>query len=798
MIISRRNFIKAGLASMTTLHPLKAINPFNTLEKIPHANHFGPFYGIVESGILKGIEPQKSDANPSVMIEAIIDSLYSNLRIKSPCVRKSFLENNPDHKTLRGRDVFVEVSWDTALSLVAKKLIETPKENIYNANGDQFDFAGNFHHKNLLSQRFFNLVVGGCICSSGSIYHSVATSLNPQIIGDSEIYSQQTTHEQIIANCKTYVLWGTDLFKGNRVDAVIPNHLNDAYYLQYKKAGIKFICIDPVYTETAQMFEAEWIKIRPNTDVALMLGMMYHLYKSKKYNKTFIQKYTDGFEKFLPYLMGKIDKKAKTPEWAEKITEIPAKKIKELAETFASTRTFIAGNTALQRSHHGDQTSWALITLASMLGHIGLSGGGIGFSMHHFGGGQAKSPLLLPPQISVGENPIKLQIPASRLSDAILNPNKTIDYQDTKITYPKIDVLYLCGSSLIGSEPNSNQLISALRTLDTFIVQDSWWNPSAKMADIILPTTTSLEHDDITYGGFYSRNIIYASKKVIEPLFNSKDDFEIFNLLAEKIGDRETLTRFNEGKTPFEWIQEFYEKSDATSFKDFDQFWKDGFVEFKIPKESYDYVRHSDFRESPTKNKLLTESGKIQIFSPKIASYNLSDFKAHPYWFEPEEWLGSTKSQVYPFHLIVSHPRYRFHQELDFTWIRNLYKIQGREPILINTKDADKLHIQHGEVIEVFNNRGRILAGAYVTQYIRQGVVAIQEGAWYDPENPKEDFPRCNAGDAQVLTSSKPTSSMTQAITSNSTLVALRKLDKDEVVLPNYSILPPKIINQQT
>ncbi|GAA6886784.1 hypothetical protein AOH231_12720 [Helicobacter pylori] len=143
-----------------------------------------------------------------------------------------------------------------------------------------------------------------------------------------EVYSQQTTHEEMIKNCKVYVMWGADLFKCNRIDYFVPNHVNDGYYPKYKRAGIKFISIDPLYTETAQASSAEWIPIRPNTDVALMLGMMHYLYTSNQYDKAFIAKYTDGFDKFLPYLLGESDNVPKTLEWASQITGVSAEKSK--------------------------------------------------------------------------------------------------------------------------------------------------------------------------------------------------------------------------------------------------------------------------------------------------------------------------------------------------------------------------------------------------------------------------------------------------------------------------------------
>ncbi|GHS01762.1 hypothetical protein VN1281_11740 [Helicobacter pylori] len=151
-------------------------------------------------------------------------------------------------------------------------------------------------------------------------------------------------------------------------------------------------------------------------------------------------------------------------------------------------------------------------------------------------------------------------------------------------------------------------------------------------------------------------------------------------------------------------------------------------------------------------------------------------------------------AETYPFHLISPHPKYRVNSQLDNTWVRNVYKIQGREPVMINELDANKLGIRHGEIVEVFNARGRLLAGAFVTKNIRQGVLSIQKGAWYDPEDVRVRNPRCNAGHVNTLTSLRPTSSMTQAISANTALVNIRKLRRYELVKPYHSISTPSII----
>lgn len=795
--MTRRDMLKnsamVSVALSSSLSSLQAAGAINEIKFVPHATHFGPFIAKVKDGKFVEVIPSPQDKNPSVMIESMIDRVYTDSRVKYPCVRKGFLEgkNNPH---MRGKEPFVRVDWDTALELVAQKIKATPKENIYNAAYGGWGHVGRLHNANSVAGRFFNIVLGGAVGTDGEYSNGAAGRVNSDIIGDMEVYSQQTTHEQIIKHTKVYVMWGADLFKCNRIDYVVPNHLNDTYYPKYKQAGIKFISIDPYYNESAQMFDAQWIKIRPNTDVALMLGMMHYLYTSGKYDKAFIQTYTDGFDKFLPYLLGQSDGVAKDVVWASNITEVSQSQIKELADLFVSQRTFIAGNWAMQRAQYGEQADWGLIALASMIGQIGLPGGGVGFSMHYAGGGQANSGYTTTPGLSQGRNRVSFSIPASRISECILNPGKSINFKGRVITFPEIKMIYCCGATLLGHHPNTNELIRAIRSVDTVVVHEPWWTPMAKMADIVFPSTCTLERDDITSGGTYSRNVIYAMKKVIEPTYEHRDDFEIFADLSKKLGGEELYNRYTGGMTYMEWIEKFYNSSSGVNFKDFETFWKDGFVEFDIDKEAYDYVRHADFRTDPIANKLATQSGKIQFFVDKFQKADLVDFKGHVMWFEPDEYLGSAESKDYPFHLLTPHPRYRVHSQLDNTWVRGMYKIQGREPVMINTQDAAKLGIKHGEVVEVYNKRGSVLAGAFVTDFIREGVVQIQEGAWYDPENPDDDLPRCNAGACNVLTSSRPTSRWAQATSVNTCLVGIRKLGKDEAIKPYKASSAPDII----
>ncbi|OCL86873.1 Dimethyl sulfoxide/trimethylamine N-oxide reductase precursor [Aliarcobacter thereius] len=810
MIKSRRNFLKVSAATSAVLVGSGTLSGAFAKEfakrtiKIPSASHFGAFYAHVMDGEIVDITSQlDSDANPTVLVKALADRNSSDSRVKYPVVRKSYLEGKVKGN-LRGKEEFVRVSWEKALDLVADSIRKAQEkggnESLYNASYGGWSHPGAFK-PNVLAGRFFNQI-GGAVGTFGEYSNGAAGAVNPSIVGDMEVYSIQTAHEQIIENTKILVLWGADLYKTNRAGYSVPNHRCYDAYEEYKKAGIKVISIDPIYTTSAKEFKADWIKIRPGSDVALMLAMMNYLYKSKKYDKEFIEKYTYGFDKFLPYLLGESDGIEKNTKWAEKLTEIPSETIEKLADIMISNRTFIAGNWAMQRAEYGEQVDWALITLASMIGQVGLAGGGFGFSMHYEGGGDAASGQRTVGGISQGSgDEVNISIPASRMSDLINNPGEKVTYKGSEIIYPKVHFMLSAGASPIGHQPNTNELIDALRKLDTFVVIEPWWTPTAKMADIVLPATTTMERDDIASAMSYSNDRIYAMKKIVDARYEAKDDYEIFTELAKRFGKEKAYTR---DRTPKDWLERIYNISSAKrNMKiSFEEFWEKGVIAYDIPESAKKYVRHEAFRKDPIANALKTETGKIQIYSEKLASYGYDDFKGHPMWFEPTEWLGNEElTKKYPLHLLSPHPTNRIHTQLDNTWVQNAIKVQGREPIRISPNDANKFGIKDGEVVEVYNERGSVLAGVVVTNTIRDGVVAIEEGAWYSPEDANagdslfsgndQRKVRCNSGQVNVLTTSKGTSKMANATSVNSTLVSIRKV---KILTPNLAYNPPKIV----
>ncbi|STY63816.1 Trimethylamine-N-oxide reductase 2 precursor [Mannheimia haemolytica] len=209
---------------------------------------------------------------------------------------------------------------------------------------------------------------------------------------------------------------------------------------------------------------------------------------------------------------------------------------------------------------------------------------------------------------------------------------------------------------------------------------------------------------------------------------------------------------------------------------DFEAFWAENKVlSFEAEHQNNTFVRYQDYRTDPIKHKLATPSGKIEIFSETIAKMNYEDCKGHPTWFEHHEYSGKT-NEAEPLALVTPHIKYRLHSQLAYSSLRQYYEVNGREPMLIHTKDAADRGITSGDIVRIFNKRGQVLAGAVVTDGIIQGTVALYEGGWYDPQDlGKTDTPLCKNGNPNVLTRNEGSSKLGQGNAPNTTTVQVEK-----------------------
>ena len=306
MTMTRRGLLKASVASAVTANGLTWFAADEVFaadtQVIPSASHWGPFKAVVKNGVLVGIQPLKDvDAAPTTMLtEGLIGRVYHKTRVKYPMVRKSYLADpTGDTKPhLRGKEPFVRVSWEQALALTADAIMRTAEkhgnEALFSASYGGWSHAGLLRPQ-VLQGRLFGLI-GGHSVTTGDYSGGASQVSLPHVIGDMEVYSPQTSWEVMAEHTEVMVWIGCDPFKNNRIEFTVADHQMAPRWMKIKERGVKFVSINPQYTPTDDAVGSEWVKIIPNTDVALFSAMAYHVYTTGKHDKAYLTKYTVGFD----------------------------------------------------------------------------------------------------------------------------------------------------------------------------------------------------------------------------------------------------------------------------------------------------------------------------------------------------------------------------------------------------------------------------------------------------------------------------------------------------------------------
>ena len=758
------------------------------------SSHWGTYRARVGNGRVQELLAFEQDCDPSPIGPGILDVQHGPMRVDAPMVRESWLTGGPGTRTdLRGSDPFVEVSWEKVNELVAAELNRVRK-TFGNASifGGSYGWAsaGRFHHAQSQLKRFLNCI-GGFTRSKFTYSFAAAEAMVPHVLGSFRNYLDTCTSWDVIRDhTQLFVCFGGVPLKNGQISQGGTGcHIQRRALLDAGKAGIDFVNISPLKSDVLDDVGSDWLALRPNTDVALMLGLAHTIESEGLTDQAFLQRYTEGFEAFLPYLMGEADGIPKTADWAAGICEIPADTIRALARRMAGMRTMISVSWSLTRQDHGEQPFWMAITLAAMLGQIGLPGGGFGFgysAMNFIGGNHHIIPGASLPQ---GKNPVEDFIPVARITDLLLNPGKPFDFDGVRYEYPNTKLVWWAGGNPFHHHQDLNLMMQAWQKPETVIVNEWCWNPLAKHADIVLPCTTPLERDDMA---ITSRDpYVVSMSKLTEAFGQARDDYDIFAGIARAMGVEE---EFTQGRSTHEWQRWIYDKTrercaDAgLDIPTFDQFRSQQW--FKLEDPSQSIIMLSDFRADPVAHPLTTPSGKIEIFNRTVADFGYDDCLGHPVWQEPYEWLGN--ADRYPLHLISNQPKDKLHSQLDHGSVSKSKKVAGREPLHIQPEDAALRGLKDGDLVRVFNDRGACLGSVVIDAAMRSGVVQMSTGAWYDPD----ENGMCKHGNPNVLTRDKGTSKLGQGPSAHSCLIEV-ELFKDAPP-PVTAHEPPQIIRSET
>ncbi len=466
------------------------------------ATHWGTYLASAGTALGEALRPLPEDSNPSSIGFDLPASRLAPARVLRPAVRESYLRSGPDApRDGRGGEPFVEVSWDTALAIVAAEL-----ERVRSTAGNGAIFggscgwasAGRFHHAQSHVHRFLNCI-GGYVRSVGNYSYGAADVLLPHVIGDTRSLAVgQTSWESLRRGRSLVLMFGGMPAKNGQVGSGgIVHHRLLEELAACREAGCRFVCVSPVRSDAPADIDARWISLRPNTDVALMLGLAHVLVAESLCDQAFLDRCTVGFDVLKAYLLGESDSVPKTPAWAEAITQVPATEIRQLARELAASNAFVMLTWSLQRAQHGEQTYWMAIALASMLGGIGLPGRGVGFGYGSMGGMGFAPPSVPWAALPQGENRVAAMIPVARIADMLLSPGMPFDFDGTTNTRIQRSTGLLGRRQSVPSSPRPQSAPAGMARAVDDRRPRGWWNAHSRHADIVLPVTTFFERDDL-------------------------------------------------------------------------------------------------------------------------------------------------------------------------------------------------------------------------------------------------------------------------------------------------------------
>ncbi|WP_299724909.1 molybdopterin-dependent oxidoreductase [uncultured Tateyamaria sp.] len=739
------------------------------------AAHWGA-YEIHGTGAATKLAPLPRDPHPARIGGGWLDAMRNtDTRIARPAIRAGWLKSR-DRKRA-GDAPFVQVPWDEALDIVAeelKRIVDTHGNSALYAGSYGWAAAGRFHHAQSQMRRFLN-TIGGYVSSANTYSHAAAEVILPHIVGlTNRGFLDQTTSWPLVAqHCELLVAFGGISKRAAQVTSSGTSvHETQDWLDRARARGCHIVNISPLRSDVDAEGGAEWIAPRPGTDSALMLALAHELFVTGKANRDFLSRCTNGAEVFEAYIMGS-DGTPKTAEWAAEICDIPSDTIRDLAARMAHSKTMINLAWALQRADHGELTLWAGLALACVLGQIGRPGTGFafGYGSHETVGRPRK--LIDWPSVPQGTNPVSDFIPVARLADMLANPGQAYTYNGEHRRYPDTKMIWWSGGNPFHHHQDLARLDTLWQRPDTVVVMDHSWTATARRADIVLPTTSALERDDLMINR-RDPALVYMSA-AMPPLGEARDDYDIFAALASRMGTKDAFT---EGRSAQEWHEALWQDCAGVAEKNgfdlptFDAFRQVGL--FDVPDTAQERLLFKDFVDDPEANRLNTTGGRIEIESAAIAQMGLADCPAHPVWREPAEWLG--QAQPDQLHLILGQPDTRLHAQNDSGSTSKASKTVGRETCTIHPQVAQAHGLENGDVVLLENARGACLAGVQVSDALRPDTVALPTGAWLDLRV-IDGKPTCIHGNPNMLTLDKGSTGLSQGNIAHTALVRLRKWD---------------------
>ena len=670
----------------------------------------------------------------------------------------------------RGEGKFERISWAEAVDTIAREWVRIrdtygPGSRYVNyATGISGVLAGNCLAKRLMA------LDGGYLGYYNS-YSSACMSQATQLMYGT---GQTGNSNEDWLNSNLIILWGHNPAE-TRFDSSTMHYLKEA-----RRKGIPIIVVDPRKNDTVRELDAEWIPLRPATDPAMLDAMAYVIVEEGLQDQDFLDRCCIGFDKahmpdgidpaecYLSYLTGEKDGVPKNPEWAEKITGVPAATIRSLAIRYATAKpAVLLQGLGAQRHAYGEQGVRGGILLACMTGNVGVSGGWACGS-----GNNDRHPM---PDMFLPENPYGMKIPSYLWTEAVVRGHELTDLDGVvgggQLKSDVKMIVNLAGNCLINQHGDINRTAVILRDTSKceFIVcSDLFMTASAKFADILLPGVSMFECENITMPWKHGDFVGYVNK-CIEPLYEGRFEYDWLAEVAERLGLGE---QFTQGRNARQWLEHIYAqlRKKEPELPDFETFRKSALYRYK---DNPPVIAFGEQRRDPENHPFPTPSGKVEIFSEKVYRTRYRDFfPAIPRYVEPPEGANDPLAEKYPLQMIGWHTKRRCHSIHDNNL--QLRRIDPRQ-MWMHPEDAAARGIADGEEVLVFNDRGRVRTTVKVTTRIMRGVTALSQGSWYRPDADGTD----RNGSVNVLTSLRPTP-YARGNAQHTNLVEVRRITQEE------------------
>lgn len=754
-LISRRTFIETTSKSVAITSAASAITlPFNTLAQ-PQKNESSEVVKhsaclvncgsrcalkvIVKDDIIQRIEPEDAfdestfgqhQIRPCLRGRSNKLRVYSPDRLKYPMVRVG----------KRGEGKFKRISWEEATKLIATKLTET-RQKYGNESIYYIYQSGAYYHTQGTSawKRMLNLT-GGYLNYHNTYSTAQIRAAAPYTFGD-----YIGSHFTEVENSDLVVFFGLNLSETRMSGGGQVEELRRSL----SKSKAKTIIIDPRYTDSVVTSDAEWLSIKPTSDAALVAGLVHTMITEGLIDEETINKYAIGFDQttlpasansnssYKDYVLGTSDDKTvKDAKWAASVTGIPAKRITQLAREIATANAcYIAQGWGPQRHQNGEASVRAIQTLSVIANQWGRPGTNAGVWPYATRYGVPSLPAL--------SNPIKHSIPCYAFTTAIDKPEVMSDITHGVRGTEKLNtgiklIINQAGNALInqhGDTGLTKKILEDDTKCEFIVVCDNHMTPSAKFADILLPETSYLEAADLVDNSYASgsNHFMIGMEPVIAPLWEVRSSYDICADIAEHLGVKQEYT---EGRSQQQWIEHNYNivRQKRPYLPPYNKESSVGLIDQRreAPENS---VAFSAFWKDPDANPLKTPSGKIEIYSERLA-------KLEQKWVLPEKdripvipgfypveesHLDPEGLKKYPLQMIGFHTKGHTHS----TYAQlPILKEAIPDEIWINPINADQRGIRNGDPVLVQNDRGKMQTRARVTPRVMPDVVAMPQGGW--------------------------------------------------------------------